>query len=147
MNVIECATIPEMQHARLDAWRTILSLHAGVVGQVEAALAEAGLPPLGWYDVLWALYEAPQRRLRMSEVADALTISRSTFSRLADRLAREGLIRIDRAPDDGRSRHAVLTAGGTRMLRRMWPVYERELDAAFPQLSAVDAKRLVELLR
>jgi DNA-binding MarR family transcriptional regulator len=136
-----------LQRDRLEAWRAVLNVHADVVTRVESALAEAGLPPLAWYDVLWALYRAPKRRLRMSEVADELTISRSTFSRLADRLAREGVIRIEAAPDDGRSRRAVLTAAGARMLRRMWPVYERELDAAFPQLTAADAKRLARLLR
>jgi DNA-binding MarR family transcriptional regulator len=132
---------------RIEAWRAVLNVHANVVAQVEAALAGAQLPPLAWYDVLWALYRAPKRRLRMSEVADELTVSRSTFSRLADRLAREGLIRIEAAPDDGRSRHAILTPAGTRMLRRMWPVYERVLDEAFPQLTTADAKRLARLLR
>jgi DNA-binding MarR family transcriptional regulator len=135
-----------LQQGRLGAWRAVLSVHANVVAQVETALAEADLPPLAWYDVLWALYRAPKRRLRMSQVADELTVSRSTFSRLADRLAREGLIRIEAAPDDGRSRHAILTPAGTQMLRRMWPVYERELDRVFPRLNAAEAKTLARLL-
>jgi DNA-binding MarR family transcriptional regulator len=132
--------------ARLNAWRAVLNVHTDVVARVEAALAAAGLPPLTWYDVLWALYRAPERRLRMSDTADSLTISRSTFSRLAARLARAGLIRIEVDPVDTRARFAILTAAGTRMLGKMWPVYERELDAAFPQLSGAEARDLARLL-
>src|SRR3954447_22185812 len=142
-----CNYSPVIATARLDAWRAVLNIHAAVVARVEAALAEAGLPPIGWYDVLWALYRAPQRRLRMSEVADSLTIGRSPSSPPAERVASERLIRIEPAPDDGRSRHAVLTAAGTRMLRRIWPIYERELDSSFPQLTASEAKTLARLLR
>jgi DNA-binding MarR family transcriptional regulator len=137
----------KISSARLDAWRAVLNVHTDVVARVEAALADAGLPPLSWYDVLWALYRAPTRELRMSDAADSLTISRSTFSRLAGRLARADLIRIEVDHTDARARLVLLTAAGTRMLRRMWPVYERELDAAFPQLTAREARDLARLLR
>ena len=43
----------------LSAWRGVLNTHASVVGRVEEALADAGLPPLAWYDLLWALRRAP----------------------------------------------------------------------------------------
>ena len=42
--------------------------------RVEAGLKSAGLPPLGWYDVLWPLYRAPERRLRMNELAQQAAI-------------------------------------------------------------------------
>jgi DNA-binding MarR family transcriptional regulator len=136
--------VPE-QHLR--AWRALLNVHAATVARVEAALARQGLPPLGWYDVLWALYRAPDRRLRMSEVADSLTISRSTFTRLAARIEAAGLLRRERHPSDGRGQLAVLTPAGEEMLRRMWPVYARELNAAVTaSLPARDAARLAALL-
>lgn len=132
----------------LDAWRALLNVHATVVARVEAALARSDLPPLAWYDVLWALHRAPERRLRMSEVADSLTISRSTFSRLADRLEAAGALERRRDREDGRGQYAVLTAAGAELLRRMWPVYERELaDALVPALGEAEATRLAELLR
>jgi len=131
----------------LAAWRGVLNVHARVVGRVEVALAERGLPPLGWYDVLWALNRAPGRRLRMSEVADSLTISRSTFSRLARRIEEAGLLELVPFEDDRRGQWAVLTPAGRAMLRRMWPVYERELRAALrPGLSATEARTLAALL-
>ena len=34
------------------AWRALITSNALVLEKIERALAEAGLPPLGWYDVL-----------------------------------------------------------------------------------------------
>jgi hypothetical protein len=71
---------------QIAAWRLLLETQARVVERVEAALAERGLPPLAWYDVLWALRESPGRRLRQSELARAVIMSRSGLSRLVDRI-------------------------------------------------------------
>ncbi len=46
-----------------------LNAHAALIRRVEEALATAGLPPLSWYDVLLPLYRAPDRTLRMGELA------------------------------------------------------------------------------
>jgi DNA-binding MarR family transcriptional regulator len=115
----------------LAAWRALLNAHAAVTTQIEAALADAGLPPLTWYDALWPLYRAERRRLRIGALASEATLSRTGLTRLVDRLEREGLIRREAAPEDRRGSYVVLTAAGAALLRRMWPVYERVLDAEF----------------
>ena len=115
----------------LSAWRALLNARARVVDAAEAALADAGLPPLGWYDVLWPLYRAPGRRLRMGALADEVTQSRTGLTRAVDRLEREGLLRREPAPEDRRGSYVVLTRAGAALLRRMWPVYERVLDETF----------------
>lgn len=112
----------------LSAWRAVLNAHASVVARVEEALAEAGLPPPTWYDVLWAIRRAPGRRVRMAELADGLTISRGGLTKLADRLEEAGLLRREPAADDGRGLYAVLTDAGNQMLRKMWPVYADALQ-------------------
>ena len=48
--------------------------------------------PLAWYDVLLQLAEAPDRRLRMAELADRVLLSRSGLTRLVDRLQADGLV-------------------------------------------------------
>src|SRR3954463_15830249 len=53
----------------LDAWRAFLTAHAHVTRAISRDLAEAGLPDLSWYDLLWALYRHPERRLRGHELA------------------------------------------------------------------------------
>jgi DNA-binding MarR family transcriptional regulator len=122
------ATVPEIH---LDAWRAVLNAHASVVAHAEEALAAAELPPLAWYDVLWAIRRAPKRRIRMAELASSLTISRGGLTKLADRLEDAGLIRREPADTDGRGLYAVLTAEGNTLLRRMWPVYSRALRETF----------------
>jgi DNA-binding MarR family transcriptional regulator len=122
------SAIPE---PHLAAWRAVLNAHASIVADAEAALAAAELPPLGWYDVLWAIRRAPARRMRMSELATSLTISRGGLTKIADRLQDAGLIRREPAANDGRGLYAVLTDDGNTLLRRMWPVYSRALRDTF----------------
>lgn len=127
--------VPE---THLDAWRALLNAHASVIADAEDALAAAGLPPLTWYDMLWAIRRAPGRRIRMAELASRLTISRGGLTKFADRLEKAGLIRREPAEDDGRGLYAVLTADGNALLRRMWPVYSRALSETF--VSAISAE-------
>jgi DNA-binding MarR family transcriptional regulator len=122
----------------LGAWQAVLTAHASVVARVEEALAEAELPPLSWYDVLWAVRRAPGRRVRMAELAGRLTLSRGGLTKLADRLAVAGLLRRQPAEDDGRGLYAVLTDAGEDMLRRMWPVYARVLRETFVEAVSAD---------
>jgi len=56
-------------------------------------MAQAELPSLKWYDVLFALKKAPEHRLRLSELTEKLLLSRSNLTRLADRLEKAGLLR------------------------------------------------------
>jgi DNA-binding MarR family transcriptional regulator len=125
---VTSSTVPD---THLAAWRAVLNAHTSVVAHSEAALAAGGLPPLAWYDVLWALRRAPGRRLRMAELAASLTISRGGLTKLADRLEDAGLIRREPVGDDGRGLYAVLTPDGNALLRRMWPAYARVLRETF----------------
>jgi DNA-binding MarR family transcriptional regulator len=108
----------------LRAWKALINAHATAVESIEARLAEAGLPPLGWYDVLWTLYRSEDRRLRPHELAREVVVSRSWLSRLSDRLVKEGLIEREQCPSDRRGMFLVLTDAGEATLRRMWPVLE-----------------------
>jgi len=131
---------PRIPEPHFGAWRALLNAHAALVGAVEDELSAAGLPPLAWYDVLWAVRRAPGRRIRMAELASGVTISRGGLTKLADRLEGAGLLLREAAPEDGRGLYAVLTDDGEAMLRRMWPVYARVLRASFVgALSDVEA--------
>jgi DNA-binding MarR family transcriptional regulator len=74
------------------AWRKFLMAHVILIEQIERDLAQAKLPPLSWYDVLFALSEASDRKLRLHELAQAVLLSRSNLTRLVDRLEAAGLI-------------------------------------------------------
>ena len=125
----------------------MLGAHAAVITQVEQALAAAGLPPLAWYDVLWAVRESPQRRARLGELAARLTISRGGMTKLVDRLEQAGLLRREPTPNDRRGAYAVLTAAGEATLKRMWPTYSAVLAEVVGPLRAAEANTLRRLLR
>ncbi len=108
---------------RVAVWRSFLRAHAGVIRELERELlTEAGLP-LPWYDVLLQLAEAPDRRLRMADLADRVLLSRSGLTRLVDRLQAEGLVRREPSPEDARGTFTVLTHEGIDRLRKAVPVH------------------------
>lgn len=134
---------PQVPVPQRQAWRAFLSAHAAVVTHVESALAQAELPPLGWYDVLHALREAPEGRLRPRDLGLHLTISKSGLTRLVDRIAAAGLIERRECPTDRRGHLIAITEAGLAMLRRMSPIYEGALTASFGQeLSVPEAESL-----
>lgn len=120
-----------LESSKGSAWALFLTAHAVLVERIEARLAGAELPPLAWYDVLWALERAGERRLRMRELADMTVISRSNITRLVDRLEAEGLVERQRAQDDRRGAFAAITAAGRALRRKMWPVYAAAIKELF----------------
>ena len=91
------------------------------------------LLPLEHYDVLLCLKRAPGggQRLRLSELAEAVTLSRSGLTRLVDRLEKAGLLRREACPTDRRGAFAALTPKGAGALRRTWPAYARAIQEHF----------------
>jgi len=126
-----CGMMQRVDHTQLKTWRAFITAHALVIDLIERELAEAGQLPLSSYDVLLALVEAPNRRLRMHELAQAVVLSRSGLTRLVDRLEQEGLLRRDRSGSDRRATYAVLTLKGFRAFRRAWPIYAQGILTHF----------------
>jgi DNA-binding MarR family transcriptional regulator len=124
------------------AWAVLLSAHATLIERIEAALAAAGLPALDWYDALWELEKA-EGRLRMSDLARRVVLSRSNLSRLADRLEDAGLVAREECTEDGRGYDLVLTRAGRAMRRKMWPVYEAEIERVFSRHVTADEARAI----
>jgi DNA-binding MarR family transcriptional regulator len=116
-------TPPRASDWRIGVWRSFLRAHAGVMRELERELLAETDMPLGWYDVLLQLAEAPGRRLRMAELADRVLLSRSGLTRLIDRLQAEGLVRREPSPDDARGTFTVLTSEGFARLRAAAPVH------------------------
>jgi DNA-binding MarR family transcriptional regulator len=98
-------------------WRSFLRAHARIVRHLETELVAEQSLSLASYDVLVQLAETPGRRMRMTELADAVLLSRSGVTRLVDRLERTGLVSRERADGDGRGVVAVLTQTGLDRLR------------------------------
>lgn len=138
----------DLDAARNTAWRTFLTAHVSAIEQIERELAEAGLPPLGWYDVLFALSEAPDGKLRLHELAQTVLLSRSNMTRLVDRLETAGLLQRESCPSDRRGAFAVITAAGSAMRQQMWSIYAHGIAKYFAaHLSDEEVNTLTLALR
>ncbi len=120
-----------MGDLRMAAWRAFLEAHAHVTALLEEDLQrERGLP-LAWYDVLVQLEEAEGHRLRMTELARRVLISKSGLTRLVDRMAGEGLVTRCSDDADRRGRWVELTAAGLERLRDAAPRHLRGVRRYF----------------
>jgi DNA-binding MarR family transcriptional regulator len=126
------------------AWSGMLRLHAQLVPLIDAELVRATGMPLRWYDVLLELEAAPDRRLRMVELGDAVVLSRTRVSRVVDELIEAGFVTRLPNPDDGRSAFAAISPAGRRAFRRAAPVY---LDRIRTHLGARVSRRDAAALR
>lgn len=137
---------PNLPESALEAWRKYYVSFWRVFAAIEADLAAASLPSLSWYDALYELYLAPDRRLRMSELARSALLSRSGLTRLVDKLEKEKLIERRACPEDGRVQHAQLTDKGVEVLRKIWPVYRAGIAKYFaPHVSEAEAKQVAQI--
>jgi DNA-binding MarR family transcriptional regulator len=106
---------------------------------------DAGLS-FGYYEVLVMLSEAPERRLRMSELADATQSSRSRLSHAITRLEAAGWVRRESCPTDRRGALAVLTDEGFAALEAAAPDHVESVRAhLFDQLSPTQQQQLREI--
>ena len=114
-----------------NAWGNFLQAHARATEELNRRSAAVGLPPMDWYDVLWTLERAGDKRLRMSEVADMLTTSRSNFTRLLDRLEEAGVALRERSDEDRRTTYVLITPEGKKLRKKMWVLYEKAIREIF----------------
>ncbi len=102
--------------SELAAWRGMLEAHARVMQQLDAEMrSEHGLS-VSAYEVLMFLADAPDRKMRMSEIADRVLLSRSGCTRLVDRLAQLAYVTRHADRSDGRGLYAELTDTGMQEL-------------------------------
>jgi DNA-binding MarR family transcriptional regulator len=102
----------------LGAWRGMLRVHSSMTKALDAELMREHGLPLSSYEVLLFLADAPEGRLRMSELAEGVLLSRSGLTRLVDRMEREGLLRREPCADDARGYFAAITDKGRERFRR-----------------------------
>jgi DNA-binding MarR family transcriptional regulator len=136
----------EVARSNLDAWRAVVTSHAALTERIQRALAAADLPPLSWYEVLWAVKRSPTGRPRMSELAEWLTLSRGGITKLVDRLVEAGYLKRRSSADDRRSLHAELTPAGESMLEEMHTACAGEVERHFATLTAEEAELVTAAL-
>jgi DNA-binding MarR family transcriptional regulator len=123
--------IPSPRDPRLDTWRTFLHAHAQVRRQLERELQAEESMGLAEYEVLLMLAYAEGRRMRMSDLADRLSLSRSGATRLVDRLEADRLVGRGSCETDRRGSWAILTDAGLDRLRSASPTHLRGVGEHF----------------
>lgn len=98
-----------------DAWFGFMHAHAELVRDIDADLLAAHGLSLSAHEVLLRLEECDER-MRMSELAQSVTVSPSRVTRLVDSLARDGLAKRVACGDDGRVTYAEITPEGRTRL-------------------------------
>jgi DNA-binding MarR family transcriptional regulator len=93
-------------------WRSFLEASRVLFDALDRQLqADAGMPH-AYYEILVRLSETPDRTMRMSELADSLSSSRSRLSHAVARLEERGWVRRQADPADRRGQWAFLTEDG-----------------------------------
>jgi DNA-binding MarR family transcriptional regulator len=95
------------------AWRALMAAKVASWNALERELEEYGLG-VSDFEVLDRLAEAPNHEYRLQDLAEAVHLSQSALSRLADRLERNGLVTRCNCADDRRGIFVVLTEAGAR---------------------------------
>jgi DNA-binding MarR family transcriptional regulator len=103
-----------------QAWRTTLYTYMLLRRQMDRDLRPDGLS-LHDYEILVVLSEAPDKRLRMTELADATVQSRSRLSHQVTRMEARRLVRREECEGDKRGTWTVLTASGQETIERVAP--------------------------
>ncbi|MEM7427482.1 MAG: MarR family winged helix-turn-helix transcriptional regulator [Pseudomonadota bacterium] len=126
-------------------WVALNLAQRSIYRSMDAVLKAEGLPPLRWYDILWALERAGRCGVRPFELERSLLFEQSNLSRLLRRLVDEGLAKEAVFKDDRRGKVLKLTAKGRRIRERMWKIYGPLIRAHVGPLD--DAGKVTAALR
>lgn len=129
----------------LRLWLRVLTLHNMIEARVRRKLREGYDVTLPRFDVMAALYNAPEG-MSMGGVSRRLMVSNGNVTGIVERLEREGLVHRRPQPED-RRRHLVrLTDAGREAFEEMAAEHERWIANMLSALSEDEARQLYELL-
>jgi len=131
----------------MTVWSKLIRVEQDLMADIETRLKAADLPPLRWYDVLLELAREGAAGLRPKVLEDRLLLSQYNISRLIDRMAKVGLVRIQRLKEDKRAQRIELTAQGQETKERIWQIYGPFIEARMGEkLSPTETSQLINLL-
>ncbi len=120
--------------AQQRAWRAYMDGHQRLATELNRQLQRDSELSLAEYRILVLLSEAPERSLRMSELADGVLSSRSRLTHQIRRLEADGLVSRSTCLEDGRGVVAELTDEGYRRLEAAAPGHVEAVRKGFIDL-------------
>jgi DNA-binding MarR family transcriptional regulator len=129
-------------------WRAFLASSRLLADRLDRELQAGAGMPHAYYEILVRLSEAPDRAMRMSDLAERCHSSRSRLSHAVSRLEERGWVRRDTVPADRRGAVAVLTDAGLAALEAAAPIHvEGVRRHLFDQLDPAQLEALAEISR
>jgi len=122
---------PNLSELELRAWQALLHAHQEVTRTLDDELRAEHDISLSDYDVLLRLARAPNRTLRMSDLAERVMMSPSGLTRAVDRLVEAALVRRHRSDTDARVMLVRLTESGRKVLRNAAKTHLRGIREHF----------------
>jgi DNA-binding MarR family transcriptional regulator len=124
-------------------WRDAIEAWQWLLAAVDAQLQRDSGMPLAYYEILVRLSEAPDRSLRMTQLAEASSSSKSRVSHAVARLEERGWVRRADCPTDRRGQIAMLTDQGFAALSAAAPGHvEQVRKVLFDALTADQLRQL-----
>lgn len=141
------APAPWLNEDELAAWRSLVTLFQRAFPEIERDLRRNdGLQP-AQYQVFVVLSAAPDRRLRLSDLACAADVSPSRLTHRLRPLIDRGEVEIHPDPDDKRAKLAELTDKGQRRLEKAAPGHAATVRRViFDHLTTEDSKAIATVL-
>jgi DNA-binding MarR family transcriptional regulator len=112
-------------------WRSFLSANTHLLERLDHELQQRSHLSMTDFDILSMLAEAPDKRLRMSELADQVLVSRSRLTYRVDRLVELEYVARQECEDDRRGLFAILTDNGAKALESATPGHLGDVRAWF----------------
>ncbi|OFX00534.1 MAG: hypothetical protein A3E78_09865 [Alphaproteobacteria bacterium RIFCSPHIGHO2_12_FULL_63_12] len=128
------------------AWLMLLATSRGLEKAVDAGFRGRFGHSISRFDVLSALDRAGADGLRAGALTERLMVSDGATTQVTAPLIREGLIRRNTDPNDGRAAIFSLTKKGAKIFADMAAGHRAWIDDAFAALSPRDMKTLRRLL-
>jgi DNA-binding MarR family transcriptional regulator len=115
--------VPPLTASEEAMWRALMRIVKTLPRHLDSDLVRSVGLTASEYTMLMHLSEAPNRELRMADLAEATGLSASRTTRLVDDLQSRGLVTKRSSSADGRSNIAKLTPSGTAKLKSAWPAH------------------------
>ncbi len=140
-------SVPWLSDKQQYVWRRWLTASALLPAALHRELqADAGLS-LPDFDVLVQLTDSPEGRVRVTDLARALSWEKSRASHHLTRMERRGLVKREECRDDGRGAFVVLTPDGRTAIEQAAPGHVRTVRSlVFDQLTEEEVDALESIL-
>jgi DNA-binding MarR family transcriptional regulator len=139
------ATVEPLSPAEEELWRAVMRIIKVIPRHLDSDLTRGAGLTASEYTTIMHLSEAPNRELRMAELASATDLSASRMTRLVDALQSRGLVAKTVSSSDARGNVARLTPGGMAKLKAAWPVHLASVRRRF--FDCMDAGAIEEVAK